>query len=62
MVLFGASCFVKRLVLRAKGVPYDEQLILLQTKPGWYKALVPNMLVTAVLFHEEYERGTNEHY
>ena len=40
------------LVLRAKGIPFDEQLISLQNKPEWYKALVPTTLVPAVLFHE----------
>jgi len=39
--------------LRAKGIPYDEQLISLQNKPEWYKALVPTTLVPAVLFHGE---------
>ena len=38
-------------ILRAKGIPYDEQLISLQNKPSWYKALVPTTLVPAVLFH-----------
>jgi len=46
------------LVLRAKGIPYDEQLISLQNKPEWYKALVPSTLVPAVLFHGE--EGKNE--
>ncbi|EJK74264.1 hypothetical protein THAOC_04066, partial [Thalassiosira oceanica] len=27
-------------LLRAKGIPYDEQLVSLQNKPDWYKALV----------------------
>lgn len=38
-------------ILRAKCIPYDEQLISLQNKPSWYKALVPTTLVPAVLFH-----------
>lgn len=38
-------------ILRAKGISYDEQLISLQNKPSWYKALVPTTLVPAVLFH-----------
>merc|ERR1711966_226347 len=38
-------------ILRAKGIPYNEQLISLQNKPEWYKALVPTTLVPAVLFH-----------
>ena len=37
--------------LRAKKIPYKEQLISLQNKPEWYKALVPTTLVPAVLFH-----------
>ena len=41
------------LILRAKDIPYDEQLIPLQNKPDWYKALVPTTLVPAVLFHDE---------
>ena len=41
------------LILRAKNIPYDEQLISLQNKPDWYKALVPTTLVPAVLFHED---------
>lgn len=39
------------LVLLAKGIPYEEQLISLQNKPDWHKALVPTSLVPAVLFH-----------
>ena len=46
------------LILRAKGIPYDEQLISLQNKPDWYKALVPTTLVPAVLFHGD--EATNE--
>ena len=45
-------------VLRAKGISYEEQLISLQNKPDWYKALVPTSLVPAVLFHGDGE--TNE--
>lgn len=45
-------------ILRAKGIPYDEQLVSLQNKPEWYKALVPTTLVPAVLFHGE--EGKNE--
>lgn len=37
--------------LRAKGIPYAEQVVSLQNKPEWYKALVPTALVPAVLFH-----------
>jgi len=55
------------LILRAKGIPYNEQLISLQKKPDWYKALVPTTLVPAVLFHghdnevgEEGSRSKNE--
>ena len=36
-----------------KGYTNDEQLIPLQNKPDWYKALVPTSLVPAVLFHDE---------
>jgi len=46
------------LILRAKGIPYDEQLISLQNKPSWYKALVPTTLVPAVLIHGD--DSTNE--
>ena len=38
-------------LLRAKGIPYDEQLVSLQNKPEWYKAIVPTTLVPAVLIH-----------
>mmetsp|Transcript_37208 Transcript_37208/g.65334 ORF Transcript_37208/g.65334 Transcript_37208/m.65334 type:complete len:499 (+) Transcript_37208:63-1559(+) len=48
------------LILRAKGIPYDEQLISLQNKPEWYKALVPTSLVPAVLFHGDDDEGRNE--
>eukprot|EP00548_Thalassiothrix_antarctica_P014013 CAMPEP_0194168546 /NCGR_PEP_ID=MMETSP0154-20130528/3473_1 /TAXON_ID=1049557 /ORGANISM="Thalassiothrix antarctica, Strain L6-D1" /LENGTH=522 /DNA_ID=CAMNT_0038879709 /DNA_START=6 /DNA_END=1574 /DNA_ORIENTATION=+ len=41
------------LLLRAKGIPYDEQLVPLQNKPDWYKALVPTTLVPAILIHED---------
>ena len=47
------------LVLRAKGIPYEEQLVSLQNKPDWHKALVPTTLVPAVLFHGDGE-GKNE--
>lgn len=46
------------IILRAKGIPYDEQLVSLQNKPDWYKALVPTALVPAVLFHGE--EGKND--
>ena len=48
------------LILRAKNIPYDEQLISLQNKPDWYKALVPTTLVPAVLFHESSSSDKNE--
>ena len=48
------------LVVRAKGIPYDEQLISLQNKPDWYKVLVPTTLVPAVLFHESGVDGNGE--
>ena len=38
-------------LLRAKGIPYEEQLVSLQKKPDWYKALIPTALVPAVLIH-----------
>ena len=44
------------LILRAKNIQYDEQLISLQNKPDWYKALVPTTLVPAVLFHEDADK------
>ena len=44
------------LILRAKKISYDEQLISLQNKPDWYKALVPTTLVPAVLFHEDSDK------
>jgi len=44
-------CHTTQVILRAKGIPYNEQLISLQNKPEWYKALVPTTLVPAVLFH-----------
>ena len=44
------------LILRAKNIPYEEQLISLQNKPDWYKALVPTTLVPAVLFHEDEDK------
>ncbi|KAL7545985.1 hypothetical protein ACHAWF_009332 [Thalassiosira exigua] len=48
------------LVLRAKGIPYEEQLVSLQNKPDWYKALVPTTLVPAVLFHEPVDEGGDD--
>lgn len=47
-------------ILRAKGIPYDEQLISLQNKPEWYKALVPTTLVPAVLFHGRDDEGDGD--
>lgn len=44
------------LILRAKNISYEEQLISLQNKPDWYKALVPTTLVPAVLFHEDEDK------
>ena len=48
------------LVLRAKGIPYAEEVVSLQKKPDWYKALVPTALVPAVLFHGEVDGGGDE--
>jgi len=47
--------------LRVKGIPYKEQLVSLQNKPEWYKAMVPTTLVPAVLFHGDlYNNNSDE--
>ena len=39
--------------LRAKGIPYREELVDLRDKPAWYKEMVPTALVPAVKFDSD---------
>ena len=44
------------LALRAKNIPFEEELINLRDKPNWYKRLVPSALVPALVLYGDGEK------